>query len=212
MPNLTPEQLAAMREAAKNALTDPVHAGSLSVGARAQLALLDDRDALAERVRELEAELAEWHGAAEAAVSDAHLAARTAEARATAAEADLALLKDPIAVHANMLRGGIAKPSVNNILHLYPGELVKAETLATAEAERDAMRERWDAFVGDWPSGGRNQTETALLWLVHGCALDNIADFDMTLEGVTTGGVARGDWRVTCTALTPKPQEKPDGE
>ena len=33
-------------------------------------------------------------------------------------------LQDPIAVHANMLAGKIAKPSVEQILHLYP-ELAK---------------------------------------------------------------------------------------
>ena len=32
----------------------------------------------------------------------------------------LALLRDPGAVHLNMLRGSIAKPSRENILHLYP--------------------------------------------------------------------------------------------
>ena len=31
-----------------------------------------------------------------------------------------AILKDPAAVHLNMLRGGIAMPSLENIKHLYP--------------------------------------------------------------------------------------------
>jgi hypothetical protein len=30
------------------------------------------------------------------------------------------MLRDPVAVHLNMLRGGIAKPSWANIKHLYP--------------------------------------------------------------------------------------------
>lgn len=34
--------------------------------------------------------------------------------------ADLDLLQDPAAVHLNMLRGGIAMPSLANIKHLYP--------------------------------------------------------------------------------------------
>jgi hypothetical protein len=31
----------------------------------------------------------------------------------------LELLQDPIAVHLNMLRGTIAKPTIENIIHLY---------------------------------------------------------------------------------------------
>ena len=30
-----------------------------------------------------------------------------------------AVIKDPVAVHLNMLRGTIAKPSIENIIHLY---------------------------------------------------------------------------------------------
>lgn len=37
-----------------------------------------------------------------------------------------ALLADPIAVHANMLRGTIAMPSFANIKHLYAAEVAKA--------------------------------------------------------------------------------------
>jgi hypothetical protein len=36
-------------------------------------------------------------------------------------------LSDPTAVHLNMLRGGIAKPSVPNIWHLYGEEALLAE-------------------------------------------------------------------------------------
>ncbi len=35
-------------------------------------------------------------------------------------QADIEKLKDPVAVHINMLSGGIAKPSLANIKHLYP--------------------------------------------------------------------------------------------
>lgn len=38
-------------------------------------------------------------------------------------------LSDPIAVHANMLRGAIAMPSVENIIHAYGAEALRA-TLA----------------------------------------------------------------------------------
>lgn len=44
--------------------------------------------------------------------------------------ADLAELTDPIAVHANMLRGTIAKPTVEQIIHLY-GVDVLVKALAT---------------------------------------------------------------------------------
>ncbi len=37
----------------------------------------------------------------------------------------IGLLGDPEAVHVNMLRGGIAKPSFVNFLHLYGGDLVE---------------------------------------------------------------------------------------
>lgn len=36
------------------------------------------------------------------------------------------LLSDPVAVHLNMLRGGIAKPSPANIWHLYGRALLDA--------------------------------------------------------------------------------------
>jgi hypothetical protein len=39
----------------------------------------------------------------------------------------IAVLSDPAAVHLNMLRGGIAKPSVPNIWHLYGEEALLAE-------------------------------------------------------------------------------------
>lgn len=43
----------------------------------------------------------------------------------TRAQAQLELLKDPVAVHRSMLAGGIAKPSWENIKHLYPLEVQK---------------------------------------------------------------------------------------
>jgi hypothetical protein len=50
--------------------------------------------------------------------------------RAATAEAAIALLLDPNAVHVSMLRGAIAKPSVAQILHIYP----------EMQSERDAAR------------------------------------------------------------------------
>lgn len=45
-------------------------------------------------------------------------------------EAENALIEklsaDPVAVHINMLRGGIAKPSVANIIHLYGAGVLRA--------------------------------------------------------------------------------------
>jgi len=73
-------------------------------------------------------------------------------ARVKELEADHALLTDPIAVHINMCRGTISKPSWGNIRHLYPRiyELEAAESRALrAEQERDELQyvfdTRWDA-------------------------------------------------------------------
>lgn len=43
-------------------------------------------------------------------------------------------LADPVAVHANMLRGGIAKPSPANIWHLYGDEALLAAMPESARA------------------------------------------------------------------------------
>jgi hypothetical protein len=56
----------------------------------------------------------------------------TAEARIAELEA---IIADPVAVHANMLRGMIAKPSVANIIHLYGDELRATLTGGKADAE-----------------------------------------------------------------------------
>lgn len=57
------------------------------------------------------------------------------------AEGEIAKLSDPLAVHINMVRGTIAKPSIENIRHLYP-EIAKGEfearTTARAAGERRA--------------------------------------------------------------------------
>lgn len=58
--------------------------------------------------------------------------ASRAETAAVVRERDemVALLTDPVAVHLNMLRGGIARPSVANIVHLYQGAVVDASLAA----------------------------------------------------------------------------------
>jgi len=60
------------------------------------------------------------------------LDASRAETAAVVRERDemVALLTDPVAVHLNMLRGGIARPSVANIVHLYQGAVVDASLAA----------------------------------------------------------------------------------
>ena len=52
-------------------------------------------------------------------------------------------LSDPIAVHANMLRGTIAKPTVEQIIHLY-GVDALAKALASIEYERKVAQMRED--------------------------------------------------------------------
>jgi len=47
------------------------------------------------------------------------------------------VLQDPIAVHANMLRGGIAKPSPTNVWHLYGRELFDAMPHEFRQAARE---------------------------------------------------------------------------
>lgn len=52
------------------------------------------------------------------------------------------ILADPNAVHINMLRGTIARPSIEQVRHLYP------EEFAALEAERDKLREALKAAKG----------------------------------------------------------------
>lgn len=50
-------------------------------------------------------------------------------------------LRDPVAVHANMLRGTIATPDIRSLLHLHGAEaLAKWDRAETAEADRDAHK------------------------------------------------------------------------
>lgn len=74
--------------------------------------LIELTDALAKAKTEYDCLLSTW-----AESRERHLAA---EARVTALEAEKAGLSNPVAVHLNMLRGTIAKPSIQNVAHLYP--------------------------------------------------------------------------------------------
>jgi len=48
------------------------------------------------------------------------IAAEAARIAKEAVEAEMVKLSDPNAVHINMLRGTIAKPSISQIMHIYP--------------------------------------------------------------------------------------------
>ena len=69
--------------------------------------------------------------------ADLHTAAL---ARAERAEAELAKLADPNAVHVSMLAGTVAKPSWDQIKHIYAREAERAEALLkeVVEAMKDA--------------------------------------------------------------------------
>ena len=83
------------------------------------------------------------------------------EARIAAQDAEIARLReDPNAVHANMLRGTIAKPTWVQIEHLYP------EDVARLRAERDAAVEEAkiahaQAFSAGWDAGQADGHEAA---------------------------------------------------
>jgi hypothetical protein len=91
------------------------------------------RDALAAQVAELTRERDEALSAArqQDKLREATLGTlRSVSAALDAAEAKVARLEgalsDPVAVHANMLRGTIAKPTVEQIIHLYGADALRA--------------------------------------------------------------------------------------
>jgi prophage DNA circulation protein len=77
--------------------------------------------------------------------SDANAAAvsRAADALESMGR-ELEHLSDPIAVHINMMRGTIAKPSIENIHHLYPEirEEAAKTRLALSESQAEGRRLR----------------------------------------------------------------------
>lgn len=60
------------------------------------------------------------------------------------------ILKDPIAVHVNMLRGSIAKPTWSNIKHLYPEEFTDLAQAAW-KPDRDAIYRAIESNVRSEP-------------------------------------------------------------
>ncbi len=91
-------------------------------------------------------------------------------------------LSDPVAVHLNMLRGTIAKPSVEQIIHLYGAEVLRAalaldpavlaalpEVLALIDAEREWCAKVADKFHNEAIRWAKSQP-----WLVgHGEETDS---------------------------------------
>lgn len=80
---------------------------------------------------------------------------RAARLRVAELEADIAKLKDPVAVHINMLVGKIAKPDIRTMLHAYGAEALgrwdRAERLeghlADLSYERDCLLQERDAAL-----------------------------------------------------------------
>lgn len=72
-------------------------------------------------------------------------------------------LSDPIAVHANMLRGTIAKPTVDQIIHLYGREvfqpMIDAAVAKALEEVCLAVSEH-----ADWPEDENGRTEQVELF------------------------------------------------
>jgi hypothetical protein len=52
--------------------------------------------------------------------------------------AEVEALKDPNVVHVNMLRGGIARPSLAQIIHIYGEEAIRATLVQTKDTTDDA--------------------------------------------------------------------------
>jgi len=79
--------------------------------------------ALAEALRSMTTDLAESRVYGLALVAELKARAEKTDAfvaMAASMDGDIeAILSDPIAVHANMLRGAIAKPTIEQIVHLY---------------------------------------------------------------------------------------------
>lgn len=61
-----------------------------------------------------------------------------AEDTITALRAEVEALKDPNVVHVNMLRGGIAKPSIAQIIHIYGEDTIRTALTQTKDTTDDA--------------------------------------------------------------------------
>ena len=82
-------------------------------------------------------------------------AADVAERLSVAVKGIEIALSDPVTVHQNMLRGTIAKPTVEQIIHIYGVDaLVKAlSPIIVREAERDEYERKIDQMKEDFPNG-----------------------------------------------------------
>lgn len=97
-------------------------------------AYLDTPETVRAYVEEMEAEVARLQHDIARHVEIASAEATRAEQLQAEVDQYRTALADPIAVHANMLRGSIAKPSIRSMLHLY-GE-VALERWDRAEAAK----------------------------------------------------------------------------
>jgi hypothetical protein len=112
-----------------------------------------------------------------------------------AARADLEKLKDPTAVHLNMLRGTVARISMANCAHTHGvqfNELEAAEAaLADARADNERLREALKPFAELDIEGGPS---------------------GMVLTGAPTGmcpDITRDDVIRACAALSPDQEQQP---
>ena len=62
----------------------------------------------------------------------------TLRAQLAEARAELSALCDPLVVHMNMLNGRIAKPSVDGIVHIYAGQITRADRAEQLVANLEA--------------------------------------------------------------------------
>lgn len=84
---------------------------------------------------------------------------------------DIEKLKDPVAVHINTLRGGIARPSWSAIKHIYPEQF---QIAAEPQAASDTDIERADAM-----NAGLNQEAFRKAWIAfQNTPIDILADSD----------------------------------
>lgn len=132
------------------------------------------QDELVSRLRE-RAELAGLHG--RDMDEDAMLDAANEIERL---QGDLDKLNDPNAVHMNMLRGSIAKPSFEQIKHIYPTEFALALDEAKAERTeiaREIVVDQWATAVREFGPHGIDQ-----------CCEAIVARIDSTLTQETPNG------------------------
>jgi len=133
---------------------------------------------------------------------------------ATTQETDLT---DPNAVHANMLRGAIAKPTLGQIIHIYGiGALCKAlapEIVREANAAPPAMKVKpLEWFEAELPSrgGGKWQSEGYAIRKIEGLFLIDFAGDKKhywrfsTLEAAKAAAQADYESRILA-ALEPRP-------